>query len=43
MVEAGLAVERIDVFEFFDESLVERHALRGGDRWLFRVSRREDG
>lgn len=37
MVAAGLSVHRIDTLEYFSPAQVERHALRGDDRYLFLV------
>lgn len=39
MVDSGLQVETIDIFTFFSSEILQRHALYGDDRYLFRVNK----
>jgi SAM-dependent methyltransferase len=41
MRASGLAVERLDTLDYFDRAQLDRHALRGDDRYLFLATRAE--
>lgn len=39
MIDVGLNVEMVDVFQYIPDIVLTRYALRGDDRYLFRVSK----